>query len=115
MLKAHKIHRIKGSLYGGCGNWEQLLRMFEWFKHPDQRPEFRFQPEFEIIQLSPEGLFLWGPEMIAMPIEQAFYATGSGGQYAMGALECGADLKSAVQIAAKYDSGTGHGVQVIQL
>jgi hypothetical protein len=115
MFKAFKIQRIKGSLYGGCGNWEQLLKMYEWFRNPDMKPDWKFQPEFEIIQLSAEGIFMWGPEMIACPVLQPYYATGSGGPYAMGALEAGADLRSAVQIAAKYDSATGHGVQVVQL
>jgi hypothetical protein len=115
MFAAQKIQRIKGSLYGGCGNYEQLLKMFEWFKNPDMRPDWKFQPEFEIIQLSPEGIFCWGSEMIAVPVLQPFYATGSGSAYAMGALECGADLRSAVEVAAKYDSATGHGVQIITL
>ena len=115
MFAAQKIHRIRGSLYGGTGNWEQLLKMFEWFRNPDMKPDWKFQPEFEIIQLSKEGIFVWGPEMMACPISQAFYATGSGGTYALGAWEAGADLRSAVQIAAKYDNATGHGVRVVVL
>lgn len=115
MFKAQKIQRIRGSLYGGCGNWEQVLKMFEWFRNPDMRPEWKFEPEFEIIQLSPQGLFLWGSEMVAMQITQGFYACGSGGHYAMGALENGADLKTAIRIASKYDEATGHGVQLVKL
>lgn len=115
MYAVQKLQRIKGSVYGGAGTYEHLLKMYEWFKNPDMKPDWKFQPDFEIIELSPEGLFLWGPEMIAMPISQPFYATGSGGAYAMGALEAGADLKSAIQIAAKYDNATGHGVQLIRL
>lgn len=115
MFKAQKIQRIKGSLYGGCGNYEQVLKMFEWFRNPDMKPEWKFEPDFVILQLSPEGLFWWGSEMIAMPINQAFFAVGSGGNYALGALEAGADLRSAVQIASKYDESTGHGVQCVKL
>jgi hypothetical protein len=115
MFPAQKIHRIKGSLYGGAGSWEQLLKMFEWFRNPDMKPEWKFEPDFEIVQLSPEGIFVWGREMIAMPINNQFYATGSGGAYALGAMEAGADLRSAVQIASKYDSATGHGVRVVTL
>jgi hypothetical protein len=115
MFTAEKIQRIKGSLYGGCGNFEQVLKMFEWFKNPDMKPEWKFEPDFEILQLSPEGLFFWGSEMIAIPIMLPYFAIGSGGHYALGAMECGADLTHAIKVASKYDSSTGHGISLIKL
>ena len=115
MFTAEKIQRIKGSLYGGCGNFEQVLKMFEWFKNPDMKPEWKFEPDFEILQLSPDGLFFWGSEMIAIPITMPYFAIGSGGHYALGAMECGADLAHAIRVASKYDSSTGHGIYLASL
>jgi hypothetical protein len=40
------------------------------------------------------------------------YATGSGGQLALGALAMGATPEEAIKVASKYDAYTGHGVQV---
>jgi hypothetical protein len=112
MFKGTKIQRIKGSLYGGAGNFEQILKMFEWFKNPDMKPDWKFQPEFEILQLSQEGLFLWGSEMIAIPVGMQYYSIGSGADFALGALECGAPPKDAIRVAHKFDPYTGSELQV---
>lgn len=44
-----------------------------------------------------------------------FYAIGSGWKVAMSALEAGASAKRAVEIACKYDNGTGGDVEVLKL
>jgi ATP-dependent protease HslVU (ClpYQ) peptidase subunit len=115
MFKATKIQRIKGSIYGGAGNLEQIIKMFEWFRNPDMKPDWKFQPEFEILQLSPEGLFVWGCEMIAVPVGMPYYAIGSGSHYALGALECGAPPADAIRVAHKFDPYTGREVQIHKL
>jgi hypothetical protein len=115
MFKATKIARIKGSLYGGAGNLEQIMKMFEWFKNPDMKPDWKFQPEFEILQVCPEGIFYWSSEMIAVPVGMDFYAIGSGSHYALGALECGAPADEAIRVAHKFDPYTGREVQLHKL
>jgi hypothetical protein len=115
MFGITKIQRIRGSLYGGAGNVEQILKMFEWFKNPDMKPDWKFGVEFEILQLNAEGLFLWGGEMIAMPLDLPHYAIGSGGQLALGALECGAPPAEAIRIAHKFDPYTGRELVVHKL
>lgn len=106
MFNTTKVRRIKDSLYGGAGNLSQILKMFLWFENPDQAPVWKEAPDFHILQVSPQGLFLWESEMIAIPTDTTFYAIGSGAEYAMGALACGATLAQAVQIAATFDPGT---------
>lgn len=115
MFKTTKIQRIKGSIYGGAGNLEQILKMFEWFKNPDMKPDWKFQPDFEILELSPDGLFVWGSEMIAVPVGMPYYAIGSGAHYALGALECGAPPEEAIRVAHKFDPYTGRELQVHKL
>ena len=115
MFKATKIQRIKGSLYGGAGNLEQIMKMFEWFKNPDMKPDWKFQPEFEILQVNTDGIFYWGCEMIAVPVGMPYYAIGSGSHYALVALECGAPPTDAIRIAHKFDPYTGREVQVHKL
>lgn len=115
MFKATKIQRINGSIYGGAGNLEQIMKMFEWFRNPDMKPDWKFQPEFEILQLSAAGIFYWSSEMIAVPVGMAYYAIGSGSHYALGALECGAPPEEAIKVAHKFDPYTGREVQVHKL
>lgn len=53
--------------------------------------------------------------MVAVTVEDDFFAIGSGAPYAMGALASGMSLKKAIQIAAQYDSATGAEVQTMTL
>lgn len=112
MFNTTKLRRINGSLYAGAGNLSQILKMFLWFENPDQAPVWKEAPEFHILQVSPMGLFVWESEMIAIPIDTPFYAIGSGSEYAMGALACGASLEQAVTIASMFDPGTSSTVHL---
>ena len=49
------------------------------------------------------------------PRKNFFYAWGSGGPSALGALHAGADAKKAVLIAQKVDSGSGGGADILTI
>jgi hypothetical protein len=115
MHRTTKIQRINGSLYGGAGSAEQIQKMFVWFANPDMKPDWKFEPDFHILQVSHQGIFFWGCEMVALPIPLPHYAVGSGSEYAIGALECGAPPDQAIKIASKYDPYTGSEVQRFKL
>lgn len=112
MFNTTKLRRIGDSIYGGAGNLSQILKMFLWFENPDCSPIWKEAPEFHILQVSPRGLFVWESEQIAIPIDTPFYAIGSGSEYAMGALACGATLEQAVTVASMFDPGTSATVHV---
>jgi ATP-dependent protease HslVU (ClpYQ) peptidase subunit len=115
VFKTAKLHRVRGSIIGFCGNPEQALQFIEWRRNPDAKPTFS-EPCFEAIEMTAAGeLFWWGTEMMAIPIEDAVYAIGSGAAYALGAMAMGAKPAKAVQIAAQYDSATGAEVQTMTL
>lgn len=57
----------------------------------------------------PKAYFL-SNNCVMHEIEEPFYATGSGGQFALGAIAAGADPIKAIKIAHKFDPGTGSGV-----
>lgn len=115
MFDTTKIRRIGGSLYGGCGTLSQILKMFAWFENPDMVPNWKTTPDFSILQLSPDGLFVWESEMIAIRIDTPFYSIGSGSEYAMGALACGANLQQAIQVASNFDPGTNDRIHIEEL
>jgi ATP-dependent protease HslVU (ClpYQ) peptidase subunit len=58
-------------------------------------------------------LFSIASDFTVLRDEQGFYGAGSGGNYAVGALEAGADIETAVEIAMKYDINSGGVVQVV--
>jgi ATP-dependent protease HslVU (ClpYQ) peptidase subunit len=58
-------------------------------------------------------LFSIASDFTVLRDEQGFYGAGSGGNYAVGALEAGADIRTAVEIAMKYDINSGGVVQVV--
>lgn len=106
-----KIWVAKGSIWGAAGDVCNCLAFKTWTLSKGKRPVVR-DPEdpesstLEVLQLSPKGLFLWVNDSLADPVKEPFYAIGSGGGYAIGALSMGAKLEQAVEVAAKWDSNT---------
>lgn len=58
-------------------------------------------------------LFSIASDFTVLRDENGFYGAGSGGNYAVGALEAGADIQTAVEIAMKYDINSGGVVQIV--
>lgn len=116
MFRSTKIFRVHGALLGISGNVEQALRFVEWRRTPETKPQFVDVTGIEVIELTPSGaLIWWGSEMVGIPIEEDYYAIGSGAQLALGALSMGATPKQAVQVAARWDTGTGTEIQTMTL
>jgi 20S proteasome alpha/beta subunit len=113
-----KLFRVKGSLIGVAGNIEQALRFVEWRKAKStaEKPCFSEETCFEALELKPDGsLVYWGAEMYGIPIEEDFYAIGTGAPYALGAMAMGANLQKAIQVASRWDTATGNEIQMLNL
>lgn len=52
---------------------------------------------------------------VPLRIRENFYAIGSGDEYAMGAMEMGANAIKAVEVACKWDQGCGLGIDAYNL
>ena len=106
-----KIWSAKGSVWGAAGDCEYCLKFRSWTEGKGKRPQVK-DPEdpegakFEALQLSSKGLFLYINDSPADAVKEPFYAIGSGSGYAIGALSMGASLEQAIEVAAKWDSGT---------
>lgn len=111
-----KLFKVNGSIIGICGNFEQALKFIEWRRNPDTIPTFKNDYSVEALELSPsQGLFYWGTEFVAVPIEEPFYAIGSGSNFAIGAMAKGADAREALKVAAQWDAYTGSVHKVMTL
>jgi ATP-dependent protease HslVU (ClpYQ) peptidase subunit len=116
VFRTSKIFRVRGSLIGFAGNTEQALRFIEWRRTPEAKPTFVETADFMALELSADGrLTYWGAEMVGIPIEDDFYAIGSGASYALGAMAMRASPKHAIEVAARFDCSTGSDVQTLTL
>ena len=103
-----KIWVARGSIWGAAGTVALCLAFKAWTFTKAKRPtiEPADDDKVEVLQLSPQGLFLWtgggGPD----PVRESFYGIGSGGGYAIGALSKSATLDEALEIAQKWDANT---------
>lgn len=113
MYPARKFVRIKGDLIGAAGDSGDCLRFLDWAKHDfaeKKKPKFTFtegDSEAHVLVLNGEGLFMMStsdpyPELVESP----FWAIGSGGDAALGALASGKTIEEALEIAARFDMFT---------
>lgn len=121
--KCQKIHKVGDSYFAFCGALSTAYLFIEWLKL-DQRdwlidgkdpPKGLGDDDFEAIELSEEGAFVWDCRLTRRPVLDAFYAIGSGSDFAMGAMAMGADAKEAVRVAAKFDPYTGGAIKKVTL
>ena len=63
--------------------------------------------EFECALVSDGKFYMIGRLFMQIPVDLPYFAVGSGGAWALGALEVGATARQAVEVACKYDACTG--------
>ncbi|MDR6334498.1 hypothetical protein GGQ86_002980 [Xanthobacter flavus] len=114
-----KIARLAdGSLIGAStpnpGTSERFRRLVE-----EQGPAGAYPPGMNVqaLLVLPNGdvFYFKDGEAFAGPLDGAFFAIGSGSEYAIGALMAGASAVAAVEIACQCDVWSGSGVDVLTL
>lgn len=111
---ARKIARVKGDVIGAAGDSGDCLRFLDWAKHDfaeKKRPKFAIasgeEGEAHILLLNAEGIFTMSTsDPYPEEVLSAYWAIGSGGDAALGALAQGATLEEALEIAARFDMHT---------
>lgn len=107
-----KLHRLDdGRVIGLAGGVEAGLRFIEALR-AGRQPDFSEddRAEFHALVMHPDGrIEEWETERFGVPVEDPFWAIGSGRVAALAAMHMGADATRAVEIAALCDVGTGNG------
>lgn len=106
-----KLHRIGKSIFGETGNnCDETGLALEWLRNgarPKVRPKLSEHAEFRLLELNPDGIFIWTPRLTREPILEENMAVGSGRKVA---LYCMRVLKmspeAAVLEASKMDEWT---------
>jgi len=101
-----KVRKIGHNLVGVAGDLESCEMFFRWYANPTSKPP-QLRGQFEALVVDKHGIYSYGKRFVPMKLEETFYAIGSGYKIALGALEAGANLERALEIAAKRDSFTG--------
>lgn len=119
-FRTHKVKPLKdGGLIGSSGKLADILKIQRWAEagFPDEgKPDFGDEGEFECLIVTGAGeIYLLDEEMELMPFFDPFIAVGSGGAYAMAAMECGKSPEDAVRVAAKYDANTSEPVETFRV
>jgi len=104
-----KMKRLEdGTLIGVSstipGGGEAVIQWYEAGALPNVDAIF-FPDSFTMLAIKPNGAgyFADNHPVLSGPLKAPYYAAGSGGEFALGALEFGADAFSAIQIACKLD------------
>lgn len=112
-----KIWAAKHSLWGAAGNAHDCAAFRLWTLGKGKKPVAGQKPQgsddeeavrLEVLQLHQDsGLFLWVNNDLPEAIKIAYYAIGSGGSHALGAMAMKATPEEAISVAALFDSATG--------
>lgn len=115
-FRCHKISRLKcGGLIGITGSLSSGIRVRRWAEAgfpADDKPEFDGAAEVECLVVRGDGT-VWcvDDELEPMEFTDEFIAIGSGGGYAVAAMECGRSPEEAVRVAAKFDAATSEPIE----
>lgn len=110
--KGRKIWRLSdGSLFGAAGIWEEVVAVRNWL---DGQTKPKGLTNFTALLVEPDGsLYRLEEKLNRMPILERCHAVGSGQAFAITAMALGKTAPEAVRIAARFDPGTGGGVDVL--
>lgn len=112
-----KIRRTAdGRLLGATGDWYVACAVLDWLEGRTGRPEGQASVRWcTAIEVMPDGrCWLHGRDG-KWAVEDGFTAIGSGREYALAVMAVGLDARRGVEIAARFDPGTGNGIDVLEL
>lgn len=107
-----KLRRFNGDIYGLAGSTSRALEVLDWIMEGGDFPVLKEDETVQILKVGPGGIWLYHNTKTPFQVEDDYVAIGSGAQYALGAMACGATAKEAVEVAIRYDYSCGRGVDV---
>lgn len=118
-----KIHRVGDLVVGYCGDTDQGMEMLQWVRAgravelfpPMQRDPSNADRWACLVVIDGGVVLEYGRTPYPTRFEDPIYASGSGREFAMGAMVCGADARKAVAVAISFDTSCGMGIDVINV
>lgn len=113
-----KIRRLEdGTLIGGCGDVVAIEALFEWAVGDRKVKPPKVCRDADMIMVSPDGTItqMEGRYPYSVRDTGGYYAQGSGGDVALGAMHHGASAVDAVKAAIAHNAACGGEVQMLPL
>lgn len=115
--QVRKIWRCKKGphkgIFGCAGDDTAIARFEDWILRGGPKPEQilprrtdDISENFQVIQMYEGRIYLWDQAMRGEESVLPYAAVGSGAPWALGAMDAGADVFKALEIASRRDSGT---------
>ena len=97
-----KLRRGKNSVYGACGDWDKVLKMFQAL----ETGELDSDIDVTVLELRHDGIWIYESTIIPARLKNDYWAIGTGANFAIAAMHCGKSVKEAVEIACMYDTSS---------
>lgn len=114
-IQAHKEGR---ELLAVTGNWGVAAEIRAWYvdgAHPDRFPESAREDCASLVVVSGTGILQYNAGPYPIPLEDSFTAFGSGRDFAIAAMALGLCAVEAVELACRFETGCGDGVDRLEL
>lgn len=98
-----KLRKGKASIYGGCGDWDKLLKFYQSI---ESGGDIDSDSDVTILELRNDGIWIYESTIIPAKIKNDFWAIGTGAGYAIAAMHLGLTPREAVEIACLYDTSS---------
>ena len=113
-----KLYDCGEFVFGSCGDAAHGVVVAEWLKagRPAEHPKLDDDCVFGIaIRKSDRAIFqVEDEQFVLVQLEDAQHAVGSGRDFALSAMALGMTAPQAIEFAARFDAGTGNGVDVYE-
>jgi hypothetical protein len=107
-----KLRVGKVSIYGGCGDWDKLLKFYQAI---ESGGELDSDCDVTILELRHDGLWVYESTIIPAKIKNDFWAVGTGANYAIAGMHLGLSPAEAVKLACQYDTSSNEPIDSMML
>lgn len=98
-----KLRRGKNGIYGACGEFLKILSAYDFMA---QKSGWSDDLDVQILELRPDGIWVYESSPVPIKIKNDYWAIGSGGSYALAAMRLGLSPVEAVAIACEFDASS---------
>jgi len=107
-----KLRRGQTSVYGGCGDWDKLLK---FSKSLESGADLDSDTDVTVLELRSDGIWIYESTIIPAKIKNDFWAIGTGANFAIAAMHLGLTPAEAVKLACLYDTSSHEPIDVMTL
>lgn len=107
-----KLRRGQESIYGGCGDWDKLLKFYNSL---ESGADLDSDTDVTVLELRSDGIWIYESTIIPAKIKNDFWAIGTGANFAIAAMHLGLSPAEAVKLACLYDTSSHEPIDVMTL